>query len=198
MIKKRGNNNLYFTIISLLFISMQSCSVDVFKDAKIFERDEIVNDESFYGVNESVTIDNISYKRYILKNNDTIIADGFWSVKNKDTLFFIPYKQFNEGCKNKLIFYIRNRVETNYLGRSCIEGFVHVPTDVIIKYYKDTIINKIEYKKFSHSIVGEDDYAPGQNSIVSERKYLLNIKKGLLFESETNSITEYDIYWFNY
>ena len=185
----------FFFILTFL----QSCkSQDRFSHAKSFSNVEdcVQLEEGFFGIDDEITVDQIEYKRFLLKKNSDIIIDGYWSLRTKDTIFFIDYNSFNNECnKEKLNFFIFNNKESHYLGRSCEDEF-HFPTDVLVQYDKDTLIMATKYNRFSHSVLSHDDYKPGSDALISTRIYLLNPVYGLILKEEKGE--DFDPYWYNY
>lgn len=192
------NFKIHFLI--LFFVTfLQSCkSQQVFLNTKSIDKreDSLSIENGFISIDNEVVIDKIKYKRFLLKKNHNLLIDGYLSINNEDSIFFIDYNSYNKKCtKGKLTFFIANHKGSHYLGRSCNDE-LHYPTDVLVEYKKDTIINNINYHRFSHSIISEDDYNDGSNAIIATRTYLLNYKYGLKLEKEEGE--DFSPYWYNY
>lgn len=151
----------------------------------------------FINLNEEINIKSIKYKRFKLIANNKTVADGFWSVNLKDTIYFIPNNAYKSGCDVKLKFYIKNNNRSYYLGRNCNIGDYNVGTDVVVENKNFKKINKIFFNKFYHSIITKDDYAPGViPDAVSKRCFLINLDYGVFYLGKFEE--ESGIYWYNY
>jgi len=192
------NFKIYCSLFFILTF-LQSCkSQDRFSYTKSYTNVEDCAqlEEGFVGIGDEIIIEQIEYKRFLLKKDSNIIIDGYWSLNTKDTIFFIDYDSFKNECnKEKLTFFIFNNKESHYLGRSC-EDELHFPTDVLVQYEKDSLIRGIKYNRFSHSVLSGDDYKPGSDALISTRIYLLNPAYGLILKEEKGE--DFDPYWYNY
>lgn len=196
------DSNIVLKIKSLLLIFLVvSCASQKrrFKSVVTYESKKSAFNvrNGFIGLNDTLSSKQIEYKRFILRENNKTVFDGYLSLNSSDTIYFIPYNSVIRNCDDKLIFYIKNNENSHYLGRSCDdEEKLHFPTDVLVSYQKDTIFNKKTYHRFSHSIVSIDDYKDDSDAIISERQYLINFDYGIVLEQLTND--NFSPYWYNY
>lgn len=200
----------YFTLLTCASCGNKNykniSSVEINKNLN--QSDEIIyfknNDKNnnigksyFINLNEEINVKTTIYRRFKLTSNNNIVADGFWSVNLKDTIYFIPYNAYKKGCDIKLKFYIKNSNSPYYLGRNCDKEDSHIGTDVVVKNKNFKKNNKKKYNKFYHSIIGTDDYAPGvMPDPVSKRCFLINFDYGIFYIGKFEE--EFDIYWYNY
>lgn len=183
--------SLLLLLLLLLFVS---CVKRNFTKVK---NNNISISDGFYTLDYNLVYENTNYKRYVLKKNGEIIIDGYWSLNNKDTISFIRYDSINKNCISKLLFFIPNSKESHYLGHACPDS-LHFKRDVLVTYDKDTIINKIRYFRFHHSIIDDDDYNDNSNSIKYSREFLINLRYGVVLIKKEDDELTFSPYWFNY
>ena len=211
--KKRARVYTFLFYITLL--GSVSCGTKNYKNINSLNINDNVNSDSeviyfrnndkknsvgkscFINLNEEINIKTTKYKRFKLTSNNEIVADGFWSVNLKDTIYFIPYNAYVKGCDVKLKFYIKNGNSSHFLGRNCDKEDYHVDTDVLVENKNFKKINKHIYNKFYHSIFVMD-YAPAGviPDPVSRRCFLINLDYGIFYDGKFEE--EYSIYWYNY
>lgn len=194
-----ANKRIYIKWLGVLIsiFTIQSCVNQRFRMVEKFKSNTSIGKKmnGFFGLNDTL-INGQLYKRFLLINENNLVIDGYWSMEEtNDTIYLIPYNSIRRNCNDRLVFFIRKTRDSHYLGRSC-ENELQYPTDVLVRYEDDTIIDNISYHRFSHSIIGEDDYSDGSDAIISERHYLINDKLGLILDRTLNE--DFDLYWYNY
>ncbi|WP_153213624.1 hypothetical protein [Flavobacterium sp. LMO9] len=194
--------SFFFMLISCVNFNLNKVNKNLNSNHEVLyfknvDKNNRIGKSYFINLDEEIIIKTIKYKRFKLISNNKTVADGFWSVNLKDTIYFIPNNSYKSGCDVKLKFYINNNNKSYYLGRNCNYGDYYVGTDVLVENKNFKKINKIFFNKFYHSIVTKDDFAPGViPDAVSKRCFLINLDYGVFYLGKFEE--ESGIYWFNY